>query len=260
MAMNTSNPRHILITGAAGAIGSSLARTFARRWPDATLTLVDIDAAALQSVTSGIGARAHAKVWDLTQLDALPAQWNLTRQLHGPVDLLVNCAGTMDILSIAGTGWDRGSRLLDINLRAPLRLMDLAINDLAPGSCLINISSMAGKVPIKGCSYYGAAKAGIAMASEIAHAELKARGIHVVTVYPGPVYSGLEAHARSQVKPGLVSRFIPTGTPEGIARAILSAVDHRSARVIYPAVYAVAHAFNAVASWITAGISPAPLR
>lgn len=253
-------PHHILVTGAAGAIGSALSRQFAERFPSARLTLTDVADGPLSALAQELGSTAHAVRWDLTQVDALPAQWEAMRKERGAVDVLINCAGIMDILSISGTGWERGSRILAVNLLAPLRLVDLAVADMQRGACMINISSMAGRVPIKGCSYYGAAKAGIAMASEIAHAELKSRGIHVMTVYPGPVYSGLEAHARSQVKQGMISRFIPTGKPEGIAKEILKAYEKDTARVIYPAVYGVAHALNAIAAWVTANVSPEPLR
>jgi len=102
---------------------------------------------------------------------------------------------------------------LAVNLLAPLRLIDLALPDMGRGACIVNVSSMAGRVPIKGCTYQGEAKAGLAMASEIAHVELAARGIRVVTVYPGPVSSGLEAHARGQVAGSLVARIFPRARP-----------------------------------------------
>ncbi len=253
-------PRHILITGAAGAIGSALVDCFAHHYPQAILTLVDVNQEKLQACCNALGERAKGYVWDLFQPDQLPTRWQSMTAERGAVDLLINCAGIMDIVSFGGMGWERGWKLLTVNMISPLRLMDLALSDMSAGSCIINISSMAGRVPIKGCTYYGGAKAGIAMASEIAHSELKSRNIHVITVYPGPVYSGLEAHARSQVKQGMISKFIPTGQPEVIATKIQVAYEQNEARVIYPTVYGVAHLMNAVASWVTANVSPQPLR
>ena len=160
----------------------------------------------------------------------------------GPVDVLVNCAGIMDIISITGTGWEQGKRLLDINFTAPMRLMDLALPTMveARNGCVINVASMAGRVPIRGCSYYGGAKAGIGLASEIARLDLKKQGVNVITVYPGPIHSGLESHARSQVKKGPVSRYIPTGKPEVLAERIYRTFRKGGARVIYPDIYALA--------------------
>lgn len=254
------NAQHILITGAAGAIGSALAARFAARHPEARLTLVDIAEGPLGAVAAKFGPRAEARRWDLTRVDDLPALWSALTAARGAVDVLVNCAGLMDILSIGGTGWSRGSTLLAVNLLAPLRLIDLALPDMGRGACIVNVSSMAGRVPIKGCTYYGGAKAGLAMASEIAHVELAARGIRVVTVYPGPVASGLEAHARGQVAGSFVAKYIPTGTPEVLATRIVEACDRGAPRVVYPGVYGVAYALDALAARVTASIGPDPLR
>ena len=70
--------------------------------------------------------------------------------------------------------------------------------------------------------------------------DLKKENVNVVTVYPGPIYSGLESHARSQVKRGPVSRFIPTGKPDVLADRIYRAFRTGGARVIYPDIYSLA--------------------
>ncbi|MDX1805008.1 MAG: SDR family NAD(P)-dependent oxidoreductase [Alcanivorax sp.] len=233
-------PQHILITGGAGAIGGQLAARFRQQHPQATLTLVDLNADTLAGAAQH--HQANAEVCDLTDIDALPGWWQSLTDRLGPVDVLVNCAGIMDIMTILGTGWERGKRILDINFTAPLRLMDLALPAMVENrhGCVINVASMAGRVPIRGCSYYGGAKAGIGLASEIARLDLKKDGVNVITVYPGPIYSGLESHARSQVKQGPVSRLIPTGRPESLADRIYKAFRRNSARVIYPDIYSVA--------------------
>lgn len=255
-------PDHILVTGAGGAIGGEIARQFARRFPAATLTLVDRNEAAVSACAQAIGPQARVALWDLSRPDALQEPWQALVAASGPVDILVNCAGIMEIVSFSGSGWDMGSRMLAINLLSPLRLMDLAIHDMvARGSGgVINVSSMAGRVPIRGCSYYGASKAGICMASEIARNELRGSGVRVLTVYPGPVHSGLESHARAQVRPGFVSRAIPTGKPAVIAAQVVEALLADKARVIYPFSYRVANFFIDTSSWFTTMFSPEPSR
>lgn len=234
------NPKHIVITGAGGAIGSQLAALFRQQHPDATLTLVDLNAKTLEE--KAVALNAGMEICDLTDVDALPSWWQSLEDRHGAVDVLVNCAGVMDIMSISGTGWERGKRLLDINFIAPMRLMDLALPSMVENQhgCVINVISMAGRVPIRGCSYYGGAKAGFGMASEIARLDLKKHKVNVITVYPGPIYSGLESHARSQVKQGPVSRFIPTGKPEELAKRIYRTFSKGGTRVIYPDIYGLA--------------------
>lgn len=252
--------RHILITGAAGAIGAALCKRLAHDHPDAHLTLVDINEAALLRMTASYPGRSSHAVWDLFKPEKLGTAWKSIIKANGPVDILVNCAGIMDIITFEETGWTQGWKLLAINMISPLRLMDLALESMPAGGTIINISSMAGRVPITGCAYYSGAKAGFAMASEIARNELGNRGINVVTVYPGPIHSGLESHARSQVRKGMVSRFIPTGSPDAIADRIATACARRQARVIYPDAFAVAHYFNGISQWAVARLSPQPLK
>lgn len=252
--------KHILITGAAGAIGFALCQRFSAQYPHAHMTLVDINETLLQEKAYTLPGKTSYAVWDLFKPELLSTQWQTAIDQHGPVDILVNCAGIMDIITFKGTGWDRGWKLLTVNMISPLRLMDLALQDMPQEGTIINISSMAGRVPITGCAYYSGAKAGLAMASEIARNELIKRNINVVTVYPGPIHSGLETHARSQVKKGLVSRLIPTGTPDVIAGKIIDACLQRQARVIYPASFSVAHYFNGVSQWAVSRLSPEPLK
>jgi short-subunit dehydrogenase len=258
--MSTTSHSHFLITGAAGAIGSALAREFARRAPTARLTLVDRDAPGVAAVAAELGGCARAEVWDLARPDDLAAAYAIaTRDLA--VDALINCAGIMELRSLAGMPWPLGDRLLDIDLVSPLRLMTLAVPAMRARrhGLVVNVASLAGVLPIRGATFYGAAKAGLAAASEIARIELAGDGVHVLTVYPGPVASGLERHARAQVPGTWLTRWLPLGDAGELARAIVRAVDARAPRVVFPSVYQAARAVG-VARLITERLSPDPFE
>lgn len=253
--------RHVVVTGAGGAIGGALAERFADRWPDAHLSLVDIDVDATSRTAARIGVpRTSSHAWDLSRPETLPGAWAELVSEHGPVDGLVNCAGIMHVESVAGTPWDTGQRVLDIDLVSPLRLLSLATPAMvqARHGVIVNVSSMAGRLPLRGCAYYGGAKAGIAMASEIAHLELAPAGVKVVTVYPGPVTSNLERRARAQVGPSLIARMLPVGEPMEVARATLRALDRGEPRVASPRTYQVANRALGIATWVTRRYSPSP--
>lgn len=263
------HPRHVLLTGAAGAIGGALARILAARHPELRYSLVDSNAAGLAPLCRELGARSRALPCDLADAAALPGLWAQASAGFGDIDLLVNCAGFMEIRSFAATPWELGDKLLQVDLISPLRLMSLAVQSMtadagtgAAGSgwrgAIVNVSSMAGRVPLRGCSYYGAAKAGLCVASQVAGLELAASGIHVVTVLPGPVASALESRARGQVEPGLVSRYIPTGNPAALARKIAQALATGRRRVIYPAVYRIADRFAGTSGRLAAAFGPEP--
>lgn len=268
------------MTGAAGAIGGALTRTLWARHPELRFSLVDQDAAGLRALGRELPGRSVALPWDLADPTTLPLLWELAVEQSGAIDLLINCAGFMEIRSFAATPWELGERLLQVDLISPLRLMNLAVAALlgaAPAAdpspparprdpgrpatvrgWIVNISSMAGRIPLRGCSYYGAAKAGLATASQVAGWELAAAGIHVLTVLPGPVRSGLESRARAQVAPGLVSRYIPTGDAVVLADRIERALATAKRRLVYPAVYGLADRLVGTSSWLAANLGPAP--
>lgn len=254
------SPRHILITGAAGAIGGALARAFRRRHPDATLTLADLDLTGAGEVARAVGPAARAVRWDLAEPASLPAAVASVVAEGGEIDVLVSCAGVMEIRTLAGTPWETGARLVDIDLVSPLRLMSLTAPSMIArgGGAIVNVSSMAGVVPLRGCTFYGAAKAGLAMASEIARLELAPHGVSVITVYPGPVRSELERRARAQLPPAWIARALPTGDAEALARRVIAAYDEGAPRVAYPSLYEIAHRAPRVAGWVTSLWSPAP--
>ncbi len=138
---------------------------------------------------------------------------------------------------------------------------------------VVNVASMAGLLPLRGASYYGAAKAGLAMASEIARIELAGCGVHVLTVYPGPVTSDLESRARAQVaasRLGWIARWLPTGEADALADWVIAALEGKGkgkgrrkrksgrARVVYPAVYALAAKALRASRFVSERLSPEP--
>ena len=82
-----ADARHVLLTGAAGAIGGALARELAKAAPAAHFSLVDKN-----PVAHDLGERARVLHWDLANPAALESAYT---ELLEPVDVLVNCAGFM---------------------------------------------------------------------------------------------------------------------------------------------------------------------
>ena len=256
--MKLPDDLHVLVTGTSGAIGGAVARELKKRRSGARLTLVDRDAAASERLAAELGAAAV--VADLAKTDELPALVERAERERGPLDGLVSCAGFMEVRRVEALPWPRAYELLLVDLVAPLRLLQLVAGGMIERrrGFVVNVTSMAGRVPLKGCAFYGAAKAGLSMASEITRVELADRGVQVVTVYPGPVASALERAARTQFGGGLVSRAVPTGKPEALATRILDAIERGRARVIYPALYEVGwHAQN-LAAWFALAAGPRP--
>ncbi len=249
---------HALVTGASGAIGAALARALRKSWPAVRLALVDREPAPMTALAAELG-NATVHVVDLTDLDALPPLVQ-TVTVDGALDGLINCAGIMEVRPLASSDWATAERLLRVDLLAPLRLQDLVVRGMVERrrGFIVNVASMAGRVPLKGCTYYGAAKAGLAMASEIARAELSPHGVRVVTVYPGPVHSALEAGARAAFGGALLSRMAPTGQPAELATRIVRALVDDEPRVVYPRLYGVGWSAPNLSSWVALAYGPPP--
>jgi short-subunit dehydrogenase len=250
---------HVLITGTSGAIGSAIARELRARRPRSRLTLVDRLGAPTEELRAELGERARTRIVDLAQHDAIPSLVDDASRDFGPIDGLVNAAGLMEVRRFESMPWELIWRLLAVDLVAPLRLASACLGAMPEtAGFIVNVSSMAGRVPLKGCSVYGAAKAGLGMASEILHVELRRRRVHVITVYPGPVASGLERSARAQFNGSRLAHAIPTGQPRALARRVLDAVERGLPRVVYPSWYAVGFEAVALASRAALRFGPEP--
>ena len=117
----------MLVTGAAGAIGSAVARAIAKRSRTATLSLVDVSQNGCASLAREIGGEARAFGWDLAKPDDLPAHVRALVRERGDIDALVNCAGIMEVQSIATMPWEIGARVIKIDFESPMRLMSLCV-------------------------------------------------------------------------------------------------------------------------------------
>jgi 3-hydroxybutyrate dehydrogenase len=259
-------PARVIVTGAAGAIGGAIARAMRRAWPDASLALLDIAGPPLEKLAGELG-NATVHLADLRRIETLPelvASIAKTGAKPAPIDGLVNCAGIMRVQQLASWSWSDAEALLAVDFHAPLRLQDLvarAMVEHARPGVIINVASMAGRVPLRGCTYYGAAKAGLAMASEIARAELAEHAIRVVTVYPGPVKSALEAGARDAWGGGgVLGKVAPTGDPDELARRIMQAIERDEPRVIYPTLYGIGWTAPNLTGWLALTYGPPPVR
>jgi len=142
----------VLVTGAAGGIGTALCREFnargARVWP-ADLRPVERE----RFVAGDVADEAFAVSW--------------TRQVlreEGRIDVLVNNAGICPRTGLFDIGADEWRRVMDVNLASVFFLGRLALKAMIEhkSGCIVNLASMAGKVGgIAVGAHYSASKAAI---------------------------------------------------------------------------------------------------
>lgn len=256
---------HVVVTGASSGIGEAIAREYFAR--GASVTLVARRTENLERIAAvGVG-RAHVVTADLsdprfTAPDEAAWAWlDESERVLGPIDVLVNNAGIQIVKRAVETEWAEVDRMLRLDLHVPLRLTQLVLRRMIPrgSGAIVDIASIGAHAPTPGMFYYNAAKGGLAAASESLRAEVKSHGIHVVTVYPGPITSEMEAAGRAAFEDGAATRNVPTGSPDVLARMIADAVEKKRPRVIYPRMYGLARHFPNATRWALDAFTP-PLK
>ncbi len=234
---------HILITGASSGIGEALARESLSR--GARITMVARRRALLEKIAETAPDRCHFIEADLTKPELAQGILDEAEGHFGPIDVLINNAGMQIVQAAASTNWEDAERMLRLNTLTPLRFNTLVLPRMISRKrgTIVDVASMAGIAPTPGMYFYNASKAALGAASEGLRAEVKPHGVHVVTVYPGPVYTPMEAAGRAAYEQSAIVKNVPTGRADVLAKKILDAVEHRRARVIYPAIYALSRHF-----------------
>lgn len=185
--------KSVIVTGGAGGIGQGVVREFAREGANVTCTDRDGGAAeqlAAALMAEGLPGRVLACAADITdraQVDAMVAR---ARDVHGPIDVLVNVAGgapsryTFETLTPEIREWE-----IALNINGTVNCTQSAGADmLARGTgSVINISSVASIVATQsaGLIHYGAVKGFLnSFALGLAY-EWAPRGVRINTIAPG---------------------------------------------------------------------------
>ena len=195
----TGNMRPVtVITGASSGIGAELARVFARHGHELVLVARRDDRlrALADEIAAGGAAKPLVIAADLLRPGAA-GQIAEALAAHGAEpQFMVNNAG-FGLVGLA-TARDRDEQLamIDLNVRALTELSLAFVDSLARHrGGLLNVGSMAGFLPGPGMAVYYATKAYVLSFSEALHSELKARGVRVTVLCPGPVPTEFAARA-----------------------------------------------------------------
>ena len=180
-----------LITGAAGAIGSAIARAYAAQ--GANVVVADIDLAGAQAVAATL-PRAMAVRMDVVDEAEIDAAIAATIARFGRLDILVNNAGVntmahrVPIDAFPTHEWDR---IVTIDLKGAFLVSRAGAQPmLAAGrGRIVNIASIVGLVPLRLQCPFVAAKAGVVHLTKSMALELGPRGILVNAIAPGSTLS-----------------------------------------------------------------------
>jgi short-subunit dehydrogenase len=249
---------HVAITGASSGIGAALAREFARAGH--SISLVSRRRDLLESLAGELNGKTHVAAHDLSEPTNATAWIADAERALGPIDVLVNNAGIQVIGWLLEVPIERLEAELHVNLLSPLRITRAVLPAMLKrrSGVIVDVASMAAIAPTPFMNYYNASKAGLAAASESLRGELMGTGVHVVTVYPGPIDTPMGTAGYAAYEPSKSASATPVGTPEVLARLVRRAVERRRPRVIYPRIYAITRWFPGTTRYFLDRFTPKP--
>lgn len=183
----------VIVTGASSGIGRAAAVRFAK--DGAAVLAVGRNESSLSDVGSAVehaGGKAATLALDVTRADAPARIASTAVERLGGITTVVNAAGIIGSGSVETTSDEQWDAMMDINVRAPFRLMRAASPELikVKGS-VVNVSSVTGLRAFPGVLAYCTSKAAVDQLTRCAALELAPKGVRVNAVNPGVVITNL---------------------------------------------------------------------
>lgn len=184
----------VVVTGASRGIGRGIAERFAEAGAGVAIHFRSGESDATALATSL--PRAVAVGGDLEDARTVDAVFAAAEAALGPVDLLVNNAGTYPMHAIVDAPPEEWQAVVDANLRTThlcTRALARSLRARDRGGAIVNVASIEGVHPAPLHSHYVAAKGGVLMYTRAAALELGPMGIRVNAVSPGLIWrEGIE--------------------------------------------------------------------
>lgn len=259
MATQQLEDRVAVITGGASGIGQACARRFASEGAKVVIGDINLEAAvaAAASIESN-GGTAHAVRVDAAEVADNSDLIDVAIEKYGRLDAVVAAAGVSHASYVSGErvarenagmldqSRDDWTRVLDINLTGVMLVNQAAARAMIaaqiPGS-IVNIASVAAKVPLRGAVDYCVSKAGVWMLTKAFALEMADHGIRVNAIGPGFIETPMTARMREDAQTAAAMQAMTpmgrVGTPAEIAETALflssDAASYTTGQILFPA-------------------------
>ena len=208
-----------LVTGASSGIGEATAEILAQHGAAVALVARRIDrlddlAAKLKSD----GAPVLPIQADVANRDEAYEAVDRVAAEFGRLDTVINNAGVMLLGPIENAPVEEWERMVNVNLLGLLYCSKAALPHLLKAADgeprgvadLVNVSSVAGRVPRLGSGVYNATKHAVGAFSESLRQEVTGRHVRISLVEPGAVTTELVSHNRPEIRDQMSQRFAGT--------------------------------------------------
>jgi len=227
----------VVVTGASMGIGEAIAKIFADH--GASVVMLSRDAGRVEAARGRVGhvERTLALACDVRHREEIDRAMGLTLHHFQRIDIWVNNAGHGLLDSVAQMEMAACREMFDTNFFGAVMGMQAVVPVMRQqgGGTIINISSVAGHIPLPFHAAYSATKFAMNAIGKAAGVELQKDGLHVLTVCPGYVQTAFSQNVvlgneRKKVRPDSVRGI----TAERVARATLRGYVKKKREVIVP--------------------------
>jgi short-subunit dehydrogenase len=227
----------VVVTGASMGIGEAIAQVFAGQ--GASVVLLSRDSSRAEAARNRIGfvERTAAFSCDVRHSEEIDRVLGLTLHHFQRIDVWINNAGHGLIDSVSQMDMAACHEMFETNFFGAVTAMQKVIPIMKQqgGGTIVNISSVAGHVPLPFHGAYSATKFALNALGKAVRVELKKDGIHVMTVCPGYVRTAfgenaIRGHELKKVRPASMRGI----SAERVARATLRGYLKQKREVIVP--------------------------
>ena len=229
--------KRAIISGAAQGIGKAIAERFAAE--GASLLLADIDAAGVEALAAALGQQAI--VADVSKRAEVAAIVARAADLWSGLDILVNNAGVTHAAELDDLTEEDFDRVLAVNLKSALWATQAVARLMAPGSAIVNMSSVNAVLAIPNQIPYVVSKGALKQLTNVTALALAPKGIRVNAIGPGSIMTDMlrEIMADPAAQDRTLSRtpLGRCGEPEEIAAVALFLASDESSYITGQTIY-----------------------
>lgn len=218
-----------LVTGGTSGMGWEYCRQLAAK--GCNILMVSIQRELLDTLPKQLeeefGVKAYGLYMDLARETAADELWNYCHEHLFQVDILVNNAGMFFFHELDTDTQGKAMAMMQLHMVTPSRLVMLFGEDMKQrrSGYIINVSSLAAKLPVPGITVYAATKAFLKSFSKSMYFELRNYDVGCTTVLPAAIATPLYNLDPRLLKLGVKTGFI--STPQRLVKRALRGMLHR---------------------------------
>lgn len=223
-----------LVTGAAGGLGGFIARSLAAE--GVNLVLSDLPGATLDGLQGEVraaGVGAEVVPADLTETASISKLAEQAEAALAPIDILVNNAGVEFARSFGDATREELETITSVNLLAVMELTRVVLPGMLSRGRghIVNVASLAGKLPAPYLATYCATKHGVVGFTHSLRAEYGGAPVGFSAICPGFI-SRVGMYGRIEGVVGDTPPELSTSPPERVGEAVVRAVRENRVEVI----------------------------